>query len=606
MSNQAETWETKHQLGDSLFEQGLFEQAVIAYGDAIALNPDSFWCYHQLASTLIQLQQWQDAVKACRSAIALDSTFPWCYHNLGDALLKLEQWDEAISAYNQALALNINFPWCYYNLAVCLTAKQQWDRAFINFLQAFILDHNLSGIYHQLGEVLPKIDINSQVFNIFELSPEFYLELGTSLDVENKKEAAIALYRLALNIYPNHLEITQQLETLLKPMKDNDDDLSPYYLEIEKNPDSSWSYYNLGTALSRKQKWEESVTAYLHAIKINPDFPWWFYYNIWEVLTQQDKLEEVINLYQNLLQENPDTFWAYLNLGEAFTRQGKIDTAISYYQTVSYKHAIATLQPQAIASRPLLQQFTDKLEPIKAPNFMIIGVQRGGTTSLYSYVMQHPQIVSPIKKEMDFWSWHFHRGINWYLSHFPPIPSGENFITGEASPSYIDHPDAVDRVFQNCPDVKLILLLRNPCDRAISHYYHWRSFNWEYRTLEDAIEDDIQKLKEKTDIIIGEEPGNYIVHGLYIEHLKKWLKLFPREQILIIKSEDLYVETAKTMKQVWQFLGLPEYQLPEYQNSNPGSYSPVDESTRQKLRDYFQPYNKQLEEYLGMKFNWDN
>ena len=599
MENQSDTWDIYYQLGESLQAQGEFVDASIAYRRALELNPDSFWCYHQLASTLIQLQQWQDAVKACRSAIALDSTFPWCYHNLGDALLKLEQWDEAISAYNQALQLNINFPWCYYNLAVCLTAKQQWDRALINFLQAFILERNLSGIYHQLGEILPKIDINSQLINFFALSPEFYLELGKSLEVENKKEATIALYRLALNIYPNHLEITQQLETLLKPMKDNDDDLSPYYLEIEKNPDSSWSYYNLGTALSRKPKWEESVTAYLQAIKINPDFPWWFYYNIWEVLTQPEKLDEVINLYRNLLQENPDTFWAYLNLGEAFTRQGKIDTAISYYQTVSYKHAIA--------SRPLLQKFTEKLTPIKAPNFMIIGVQRGGTTSLYSYVMQHPQIVSPIKKEMDFWSWHFHRGINWYLSHFPPIPSGENFITGEASPSYIDHPDVVDRVFQNCPDVKLIVLLRNPAHRAISHYYHWRSFNWESRTLEDAIEEDIERLKGKTDIIIGEEPGNYIVHGLYIVHLKKWLEIFPREQILILKSEDLYVETAQTMKQVWQFLGLPEYQLVEYQNSNPGAYSRVEsESIIEKLRDYFQPYNQQLEDYLGMKFNWDN
>ncbi|MEG4168347.1 MULTISPECIES: sulfotransferase, partial [unclassified Microcoleus] len=245
------------------------------------------------------------------------------------------------------------------------------------------------------------------------------------------------------------------------------------------------------------------------------------------------------------------------------------------------------------------------LKPVKVPNFIIIGSQRCGTTSLYTYLAQHPQILTPIKKEMDFFSWHFDRGIDWYLAHFPPMPSGEEFVTGEASPSYFDYREAPERLYTAFPEAKLIVLLRNPVDRAISQFYRLTDLNWEARSLDRVISDEIERLNQNPEYIIGEEPGNYLARGRYIEFIKNWRTFFPPEQLLILKSEDFYAGAATTVKQVLEFLDLPEYQLSQYQNANPGSYQPVNESVRDRLSDYFRPYNQELEEYLARQFDWE-
>ncbi len=87
--------------------------------------------------------------------------------------------------------------------------------------------------------------------------------------------------------------------------------------------------------------------------------------------------------------------------------------------------------------------------------------------------------------------------------------------------------------------------------------------------------------------------------------MKKWMNVFPKEQLLILKSEDFYSNPSATMKQVHRFLNLPDYQLTEYRNYNPGSYSLISDKLRQQLVEFFRPYNQQLEEYLGIKFNWE-
>jgi hypothetical protein len=191
------------------------------------------------------------------------------------------------------------------------------------------------------------------------------------------------------------------------------------------------------------------------------------------------------------------------------------------------------------------------------------------------------------------------------LAHFPRVPQGERFLTGEASPSYFDCREAPERLYGAFGQVKLIVLLRNPVDRAISHFYRLAGLNWEYRSFDRAIRDDLERLNRNPEYIIGEEPGNYLARGRYVEFIKNWLAFFPREQLLILQSEDFYAGAAATVKQVLEFLDVPEYQLAEYKNANPGSYRPVSESVRCWLSDYFKPYNQQLEEYLGRKFEWD-
>lgn len=593
-----------HNLGNSLQESGRFDEAAIAYQNAIAQNPNFSWSYHGLGDVLQKLEQWEEAVAAYRKAVELNPNFSWSYHNLGDVLLKLEQWEEAAVAYRCEIELNPDFCWSFCNLGDALTKLKQWNEAINAYFQAILIDRDLPGIYEKFGYVLRQTesDLNS-VFQQCQLqitpeNREFYLGLGRSLAQGDRLESAIIFFKLLLTYEPVCDIISAQLGEFWQEQEKCVSALASSRECVAQKPDDCWSYYNLGAVLSHQKKWDEAATSFLKAIAINPDFYWWFYYNLWEVLVKQNKLEEVATLYRKVVEAQPEAFWPYLNLGEALTRQGKIAEAICCYQTVSYQQTFASLISKDTSKMPVLQN------TVKVPNFIIIGSQRCGTTSLYTYLAQHPQILTPIKKEMDFFSWHFDRGIDWYLAHFPPIPAGEQFLTGEASPSYFDSLEAPERLYSAFPEAKLIVLLRNPVDRAISQFYRLTDLNWEHRSFDRAISDEIERLNQNPAYIIGEEPGNYLARGRYVEFMKNWLDFFPKQQLLILKSEDFYAGAAATVKQVLEFLDLPEYQLPEYQNANPGYYQPISDSVRCWLSDYFTPYNQQLEEYLGRKFNW--
>ena len=600
-----------HSLGNSLQESGRFDEAVIAYQNAIAQNPNFSWSYHGLGDVLQKLEQWDEAVAAYRKAVELNPDFSWSYHNLGDVLLKLEQWEEAAAAYRCEIELNPDFCWSFCNLGDALTKLKQWNEAINAYFKAILIDRDLPGIYEKFGYVLRQIESDLKpVFLPGELpitpeNREFYLGLGRSLAQGDRLESAIIFCKLLLTYEPDCDRASAQLGEFLQEQEkcvsealEEDRALASCRECVAQKPDDCWSYYNLGAVLSHQKKWDEAATSFLKAIEINPDFYWWFYYNLWEVLVKQNKLEEVASLYRGVIEAQPEAFWPYLNLGEALTRQGKIAEAICCYQTVSYQQTLGALISKNTSKMPGPQN------TVKVPNFIIIGSQRCGTTSLYTYLAQHPQILTPIKKEMDFFSWHFDRGIDWYLAHFPPMPAGEQFLTGEASPSYFDSLEAPERLYSAFPEAKLIVLLRNPVDRAISQFYRLTDLNWEVRSFDRAISDEIERLNQNPAYIIGEEPGNYLARGRYVEFMKNWRAFFPKEQLLILKSEDFYAGAAATVKQVLEFLDLPEYQLPEYQNANPGSYQPISDSVRCWLSDYFTPYNKELEQYLGRKLDW--
>lgn len=592
-----------HNLGNSLQESGKFDEAVIAYQKAVELNPDFSWSYHCLGDVFVKLERWEEAVAAYNKAVELNPDFSWSYHNLGDVLLKLEQWEEAATAYRCEIELKSDFAWSFSNLGDALIQLKKWHEAINAYLKAIVIDRDLPGIYEKLGYALRQTesDLNS-VFQPCQLpvvpeNREFYLDLSRSLARCDRPKSAIIFCKLLLTNEPSCDTWATQLGEFLQEQEKCDAALASSRATVAQKPDDCWSYYNLGAVLSHQKKWDEATTSFLKAIEINPDIPWWFYYNLWEVLVNQNKLDEVEKLYREVVAAKPDAFWPYLNLGEVLTRQGKITNAIDCYRTVSFKQTFAYLAAK--------KQQHWNLKSVKVPNFIIIGSQRCGTTSLYTYLAQHPQILTPIKKEMDFFSWHFDRGIDWYLAHFPPMPAGEQFLTGEASPSYFDSRSAPQRLYRAFPEVKLVVLLRNPVDRAISQFYRLTDLNWEVRSFDRAISDEIARLAQNPAYIIGEEPGNYLARGRYIEFIKNWLDFFPKEQLLILKSEDFYAGTATTVKQVLEFLDLPEYQLPEYQNANPGYYQPISDSVRDRLSDYFRPYNQELEDYLRRKFDWE-
>ncbi|MGD1715945.1 tetratricopeptide repeat protein [Dapis sp. BLCC M172] len=596
-----------------------WDLAIENYQQAIVLKPNFSWYYYHLAQALYEQENWDNAINNYYRAIELNQNFYWSYYNLGNALSKLQKWEEAINGYKNAIKIDPNFPWSYYNLGNALIELQKWDEAIYNYLYVTKLQPDIPGIYSKLGDAIEEkyqsnLDVeikdyrqviqhlneyylDNKSLQLLQKNPNLSVQVADGLAQANKINGAIIFYKIALESNHDDLEISEKLQQVLEKKNQLERETLEIRKEIELNPNSR-SYYNLGIALTRQHKWEEAVRAYRQGIEIKPDVHWWFYYNIWEAFTKEYKLTEILTFFQIFQKAHPDSFSSYLNIGEALTRLGKIEEAIPYYQTACYQ--------QTKKFYPDLVSQPSNLEAAQRPNFIIIGVQKGGTTSLYGYLTQHPQIISPLKKEMDFWSWKFNQSINWYLAHFPVIPEGKNLLTGEASPSYFNHPDAARRIYQFFPKIKLIILLRNPVDRAISQYYTWRRFTWENRSLEEAIESDLDKLikaPENVNYWMGEQ--NYLAKGVYVEFLQEWMSLFSREQFLILKSEDFYTNPNAVLQQVLNFLDLPEYELLEYKNYNPGNYSQIDPLMRRSLSNYFRFHNYRLEEYLGMKFNWE-
>ncbi|OCQ91431.1 sulfotransferase [Oscillatoriales cyanobacterium USR001] len=247
------------------------------------------------------------------------------------------------------------------------------------------------------------------------------------------------------------------------------------------------------------------------------------------------------------------------------------------------------------------------------PHFLIIGVQKGGTTSLYNYLIQHPQIAPATHKEVHFFDLNFDKGVEWYKSQFPNSTESDRLLTGEASPYYIFHPHVPHRVYNLFPQIKIILLLRNPIERAISHYYYYVKIGCENLSLENAIAAEPQRLAGEIEKLIANETyysynhqhHAYLSRGIYADQLLNWMKFFPKEQILILKSEDLYTNPAATFNTALEFLNLPHHQLENYEKYNAGEYPSISQEIHQQLQAYFQPHNQRLAAILGTNFvNW--
>jgi len=241
------------------------------------------------------------------------------------------------------------------------------------------------------------------------------------------------------------------------------------------------------------------------------------------------------------------------------------------------------------------------------PDFLIIGVQRGGTSSLYNYLISHPKITPATQKEIHFFDYNFHKGVTWYKSQFK-----KEGICGEASPYYIFHPHAPKRIVNLIPTIKMIILLRNPVDRAYSHYNHELRLGIENLPIEDAIKQESKRLDNETKKIIADESYysfnhqhfSYLTRGIYVEQLKKWITMFSKEQILLIKSEDFFQNPLGVTNNVFNFLELePLNQIPDTifnRNTNP----PMKNEMREYLNEYFRIPNQRLYKLIGKNFGW--
>ena len=243
------------------------------------------------------------------------------------------------------------------------------------------------------------------------------------------------------------------------------------------------------------------------------------------------------------------------------------------------------------------------------PNFIIIGGVRCGTTSLYYNICKHPSVLPAAYDEIGFFDDNFHLGINWYRSMFPTRKKIKKIhqqtgkaITGEDTPFYIWNKDVIKRIKGFLPDVKLIVILRNPIDRAYSNYQMSVRDGNETKSFEEVVKNEIRlfntKRDNKEEVNNLEYKKSYLAKGFYYEQLKHWFKMFNRKQIHVLFTENLRDNPDDTIRDIYKFLGLSEFFIEKYEKQKMFAYDDMDRNTRKKLSDFYAPHNEQLFELI--------
>ncbi len=259
------------------------------------------------------------------------------------------------------------------------------------------------------------------------------------------------------------------------------------------------------------------------------------------------------------------------------------------------------------------------------PDVLVLGAQRSGTSSLYKYLGRHPNVAPSLRKEIQYFSVDYPRGERWYRAHFPlgvrRWAAGvlrHPFVTFEATPDYLFDPRAPQRAHALVPDAKLIAMLRDPAERAVSHYHHSVRAGLEDLDIESALRAEKSRLDGEVERALADPayPAlalrrfSYVARGRYAEQIERWLDHYPKEQLLVLRSEELFSRPAATFERILDFLELPVWQPPEFRNysyrggSDP-DYPPPPPAVADFLDAELRAPNERLVELLGEEFRWD-
>ena len=248
---------------------------------------------------------------------------------------------------------------------------------------------------------------------------------------------------------------------------------------------------------------------------------------------------------------------------------------------------------------------------MRLPTFVIAGSQKCGTTSLAAALRQHRQVHVARPKEIHFFDRHFKRGLEWYAEQFSP--RDHHLQIGEATPAYLDDHVARKRITRTLPDLKVVILLRNPVDRAYSHYWHKRRLGDEpLATLEEAVTAEPERLAEA-----GPRPRNrlrhaYVDRGHYMDRIDPLVAAHGRERVHVMLLDDLVAQPKRTLRSLLTFLEVDPgparrmkvqqrntYRQGPERDAHRASYPPMAEQTRAALEEEYAESNARLAEFLG-------
>lgn len=243
------------------------------------------------------------------------------------------------------------------------------------------------------------------------------------------------------------------------------------------------------------------------------------------------------------------------------------------------------------------------------PGLLVIGTQRGGTTSLHHYLAQHPRLDAPVSTKGVHWfdtAWD--RPVDWYRAHFPFATA--DHVAFESSPYYLFHPEVPGRVSRTLPDVRVVAVLRDPVERAWSHYHHVVGKGQEELSFEDALAAEDDRLAGAGQVLA--EGGvhlhhlrhSYVARGRYAPQVRRWWDAIGRDRVLLLDAADLRADPQGCCDRVCDLVGVPHDVLDLGVHHNARSYAPLDGDLRAHLRTRFADADDELRRLTGRTFSW--
>jgi hypothetical protein len=254
------------------------------------------------------------------------------------------------------------------------------------------------------------------------------------------------------------------------------------------------------------------------------------------------------------------------------------------------------------------------------PDYLVIGVKRGGTTSLQQYLTAHPDVLEPnAAKASHYFDANYAKGWSWYLAHFPTRrwtdrqrADGRPVVVGEASPYYCFHPLALDRIAARLPDVRLVIVLRDPVERAWSHYAYELARGNEELSFGDALDAEPARLAGAAERIRSGDASDdrhwrlhaYLERGHYADQIAAVHERFPAGQLHVVVSEELFAQPLAVMNDVFAFLGVPPVDDGDFAPVNANRKNELDPTIRERLAEHYAEHNERLYELLGRRLPW--
>lgn len=234
------------------------------------------------------------------------------------------------------------------------------------------------------------------------------------------------------------------------------------------------------------------------------------------------------------------------------------------------------------------------------PSILLVGAMRAGTTSLFRSLAEHSRVVDPTHKELHYFDVFHDRGPAWYRAFFP---IGPRAVAIEASPSYLNHEQAAARAADLLPDARILVVLRDPVERAWSNYRFRRGYEREHRSFAEAVDEELAEGPTPFTEFRNPAEVPYLSAGLYADQLRRWFDAYGTDGVLVLDAHEVFADPPAGLERVQRFAGLDPEPLP-YRRVNQAPSDSVPDDLARRLRSFFAEPDADLEGLLGRRLSW--